>query len=211
MDALILAAGLGTRMEDLIEKIPKPLLKINDKPLISYTLDLIFELPFENIYVNTHYKADILKTYLSDKYPRVKISYEEKILGTGGGIKRIQEKDLFIINTDNLWQHSFCKEIEKAIVYFSDHNEIENMLLVNSHFGEFDLEVNDNIIKFPSKNKNTRFQGCHFLRNNCLSEYPDIFDIPSYWINCSREKKLFGYNTTTNNPHIGTKELYLQY
>ncbi len=211
MDALILAAGLGSRMEDLTEEIPKPLLKINDKPLISYALDIISELQFENIYVNTHYKADKLKIYLNDKYPKVKISYEKKILGTGGGVKKVQVKDLFIMNTDNLWQSSFSSEIDNALNYFSDHHEIENMLLVNSQFSEFDLEVNNHIINFPSKNRNTKFQGCHILRNNSLIEYPDIFNIPSYWANCSKNKKLFGYETSTNNPHIGTKELYLQY
>ncbi len=211
MDALILAAGLGSRMEDLTEEIPKPLLKINDKTLISYALDITSQIQFENIYVNTHYKAERLKIYLNNKYPEVKISFEKKILGTGGGIKKVQERDLFIINTDNLWQSSFSLEIKNAINYFSDHHEIENMLLVNSQFSEFDLEINNDRINFPSQNKNTKFQGCHILRNNSLNDYPDIFNIPSYWINCSKNKKLFGYETSTNNPHIGTKELYLQY
>ncbi len=211
MDALILAAGLGSRMGSLTEDLPKPLLKINNKTLISYALDIISEFPFENVYVNSHYKGDQLKLYLNEKFPNVQISYEEKILGTGGGIKKVQGNDLFIMNTDNIWQTSFLIEIENAINHFSNHKEIENMLLVNSTLGEFDLEINDNRINFPSPNKNTKFQGCHILRNNSLNKYPHIFDIPTYWKECSKREKLYGYITFTNNPHIGTKELYLQY
>ena len=61
MDALILAAGFGSRMGDLTEKIPKPLLNVNQKPLITYALELIESLSLDNIYVNTHYQANILQ------------------------------------------------------------------------------------------------------------------------------------------------------
>ena len=50
MDALILAAGFGSRMGDLTEKIPKPLLNVNQKPLITYALELIESLLLDNIY-----------------------------------------------------------------------------------------------------------------------------------------------------------------
>ena len=109
MDALILAAGLGSRMEDLTNDIPKPLLKINNKTLISYALDIATKLPLSNIYVNTHYQADKLSQYLIKEYPHIIISHENLILGTGGGIKKVQKQDLLVMNTDNLWQLSFIR------------------------------------------------------------------------------------------------------
>ena len=211
MDALILAAGLGSRMEDLTNDIPKPLLKINNKTLISYALEIATKLPLSNIYVNTHYQADKLNQYLIEEYPHIIISHENLILGTGGGIKKAQKQDLLVMNTDNLWQLSFISEIEKAIAHFSQNQNIENLLLVNSDSSNNDLEINDKNIIFPSYKKNTKFQGCHLLRNESLNEYPDIFDIPLYWKDCSMKQRLFGFETSTKNPHIGTKELYLQY
>ena len=211
MDALILAAGLGSRMEDLTNDIPKPLLKINNKTLISYALDIATKLPLSNIYVNTHYQADKLNQYLIEEYPHIIISHENLILGTGGGIKKVQKQDLLVMNTDNLWQLSFISEIEKAMAHFSQNLHIENLLLVNSDSSNNDLEINDKNIIFPSYKKNTKFQGCHLLRNESLNEYPDIFDIPLYWKDCSMKQRLFGFKTSTKNPHIGTKELYLQY
>ena len=81
MEALILAAGLGSRMEDLTRNTPKPLLKIKDKTLISYALDITSQLPLNNIYVNTHYLADQLNDYLQDLYPQIIISHENTIFG----------------------------------------------------------------------------------------------------------------------------------
>ena len=211
MDALILAAGLGSRMEDLTNDIPKPLLKINNKTLISYALEIATKLPLSKIYVNTHYQADKLNQYLIQEYPHIIISHENLILGTGGGIKKVQKQDLLVMNTDNLWQLSFISEIEKAIAHFSQNHHIENLLLVNSDSSNNDLEINNKNIIFPSYKKNTKFQGCHLLRNESLNEYPDIFDIPLYWKDCSIKQRLFGFETSTKNPHIGTKELYLQY
>ena len=63
MDVLILAAGFGSRMGELTEKIPKPLLRVNQKPLISYALDLVQQISFETIYVNTHYQAETLQKF----------------------------------------------------------------------------------------------------------------------------------------------------
>ena len=65
MDALILAAGYGMRMDNLTKDIPKPLLKIKNKTLISYAIDLIKNMSFDKIYINTHYKHNICLLYTS--------------------------------------------------------------------------------------------------------------------------------------------------
>ena len=91
MDVLILAAGLGTRMEDLTRDLPKPLLPVKGKPLIDYAFDLIKPLQTENIYVNTHYHADLVQSHISKNYENIKISFEPEILGTGGGIKKFSK------------------------------------------------------------------------------------------------------------------------
>ena len=212
MDALILAAGFGSRMGDLTEKIPKPLLNVNQKPLITYALEITESLSLDNIYVNTHYQADILQKFLKQNYPHIKISHEIDILGTGGGIKKIQNQDILILNTDNLWQPEFNLEIKRGISLFQKDNNIENLLLVNSKSNFLDLDISKNFeINFPSVKKNTQFQGCHLLRHSALNSYPEIFDIPNYWKDCSQRNKLYGYETSTFNSHIGTKELYLKY
>ena len=56
--AIILAAGLGTRMQPLSDQIPKPLIEVKGKPLIKHCIDLLSDIGFEKICINVHYKAD---------------------------------------------------------------------------------------------------------------------------------------------------------
>ena len=212
MDVLILAAGLGTRMEDLTKDLPKPLLLVKGKPLIDYALNLIEPLQTKNIFVNTHYHADLIQSHISKNYENIKISFEPEILGTGGGIKKIHQNDLLVLNTDNLWQAQFTQEIKSAWDHFQNNLNIDNLLLTRSKSDFHDLEILPNqSIQFPSNQCNAQFQGCHFIRQGVLENYPDKFNIPSYWNNCSKENKLFSFMTTIENTHIGTKDLYLKY
>jgi NDP-sugar pyrophosphorylase family protein len=212
MDALILAAGYGMRMDNLTKDVPKPLLKIKNKTLISYAVDLIKNMSFDKIYINTHYKHNMLEKFVSENYPDISISYEETILGTGGGIKKIQKNDIVILNTDNLWDQSFENELEGSIKFFEENKNFDNVLLINSKNYNFDLEVNnDGLINFPSKIYNTSFQGCHIIRKNSLYPYPEIFNIQDFWKDCSLNEKIYGYETTVTNAHVGTKDEYLKY
>ena len=212
MDALILAAGYGMRMDNLTKDIPKPLLKIKNKTLISYAIDLIKNMSFDKIYINTHYKHNMLERFISENYPDISISYEETILGTGGGIKNIQRNDTIILNTDNLWGQSFENELEKSIKFFDENKSFDSVLLINSKNNNFDLEVNnEGLINFPSKLCNTSFQGCHIIRKNSLHPYPEIFNIQDFWKDCSLNEKIYGYETTKINAHVGTKDEYLKY
>ena len=212
MDALILAAGYGMRMDNLTKDIPKPLLKIKNKTLISYAIDLIKNMSFDKIYINTHYKHNMLERFISENYPDISISYEETILGTGGGIKNIQRNDTVILNTDNLWDQSFENELEKSIKFFDENKSFDSVLLINSKNNDFDLEVNnEGLINFPSKICNTSFQGCHIIRKNSLHPYPEIFNIQDFWKDCSLNEKIYGYETTKINAHVGTKDEYLKY
>ena len=212
MDALILAAGYGMRMDNLTKDIPKPLLKIKNKTLISYAIDLIKNMSFDKIYINTHYKHNMLERFISENYPDITISYEETILGTGGGIKNIQTNDTVVLNTDNLWDQSFENELEKSIKFFDENKSFDSVLLINSKNNNFDLEVNnEGLINFPSKLCNTSFQGCHIIRKNSLHPYPEIFNIQDFWKDCSLNEKIYGYETTVTNAHVGTKDEYLKY
>ena len=212
MDALILAAGYGMRMENLTKDTPKPLLKIKNKTLISYAIDLIKNMSFDKIYINTHYKHNMLERFVSENYPDISISYEETILGTGGGIKNIQKNDIVILNTDNLWDQSFENDLEKSIKFFDENKSFDSVLLINSKNNNFDLEVNnEGLINFPSKLYNTSFQGCHIIRKNSLHPYPEIFKIQDFWKDCSLNEKIYGYETTVINAHVGTKDEYLKY
>ena len=212
MDVLILAAGLGTRMEELTQDLPKPLLPVQGKPLLEYAFNLVQPLKPNQIYVNTHYHAKLIDSYIKKNFENIHVSWEPEILGTGGVIKKIHQNDLLVLNTDNVWTSQFTHEIELAWQYFQNHQYIDNLLLTKRTNKSFDLEIlPDESIQFPSNTCNAQFQGCHFIRQGVLREYPEKFNIPTYWKKCSMQKKLFSFTTTAENTHIGTKDLYLKY
>lgn len=108
--ALVLAAGLGTRMRPLTQDRPKPLLPVGGKPLIDHMLDRLLEGGVEEVVVNVHYLADAMEAHLAGRRaPRLRISDERThLLETGGALKKARPMlgggPIFIGNTDSVWQ-----------------------------------------------------------------------------------------------------------
>jgi MurNAc alpha-1-phosphate uridylyltransferase len=107
LNGFILAAGYGKRMGEYTKKIPKPLLPINNIPLIYYSLYNFYRWKINKIYINVHYFSDIIVESLKN-YPHAELifSNEENILGTAGGIRTAIENNLnqhlVILNPDTI-------------------------------------------------------------------------------------------------------------
>jgi N-acetyl-alpha-D-muramate 1-phosphate uridylyltransferase len=107
--AIVLAAGLGTRMRPYNGHIPKPLVEIGGKSLIDYSLDRLADAGVESVVVNVHHLADILERHLAPRQrPHIVISDERgELLGTGGGIAKALPKlgdaPFFLANSDTVW------------------------------------------------------------------------------------------------------------
>src|SRR5580658_10319733 len=107
--AIVLAAGLGTRMRPYNGAIPKPLVEVGGKSLIDYPLDHLAQAGVERAVVNVHYLADALERHLAARTkPQIVISDERgALLGTGGGIAKALPKmgdaPFFLVNSDTLW------------------------------------------------------------------------------------------------------------
>ncbi len=107
--AIVLAAGLGTRMRPYNGQVPKPLVQIGGKSLIDYSLDRLADAGVERAVVNVHHLADALERHLaSRKRPHIVISDERaELLGTGGGIAKalpqLGDAPFFLVNSDTVW------------------------------------------------------------------------------------------------------------
>ncbi len=85
--AMVLAAGLGTRMRPLTLEMPKPMIEVQGRSLINRKIDLLVELGFERVVVNSCYLPDMLEAHLAKRNDvEVLISREEERLETGGGV-----------------------------------------------------------------------------------------------------------------------------
>lgn len=104
--AMVLAAGLGTRIRSLDPQTPKPLINVAGKPLIGYAMDTLAEGGVESFVVNVHHRADQIESYLKTQEGKtVRVSDErEQLLETGGGIVKalpwLGDQPFFCTNTD---------------------------------------------------------------------------------------------------------------
>jgi len=90
MRAMVLAAGLGTRLRPLTDRRPKALVELEGRTLIEITLARLRRCGVREVIVNAHHFADMLIDYLRsrDFGMRVEVSREEELLDTGGGLKK---------------------------------------------------------------------------------------------------------------------------
>ncbi len=90
MKAMVLAAGLGTRLRPLTEHRPKALVEIAGRTLLEITLARLLQFGVREVIVNVHHLADMVVEYLQahDFGIAVEVSREDLLLDTGGGLKR---------------------------------------------------------------------------------------------------------------------------
>jgi len=107
--AMVLAAGLGTRMRPFSGSLPKPLVRVGGKALIDYVLDRLAEQDVERAVVNVHHLADQIERHVAARRrPQIIISDERReLLGTAGGVIKalpeLGDGPFFHVNSDTIW------------------------------------------------------------------------------------------------------------
>lgn len=107
--AMVLAAGLGTRMRPLTDTRPKPLVSLAGRALIDHVLDRIADAGIGHAIVNVHYRADQIEAHIQNRQrPCIVVSDErDALLDTGGGVKRALTKlgaaPFLVHNSDSVW------------------------------------------------------------------------------------------------------------
>jgi len=135
--AMVLAAGLGTRMRPLTDTTPKPLVKVGGKALIDYALDRLAAAGVETAVVNVHHFADQIERHLAARQaPRIVVSDERAaLLDTGGGVvKALPElggAPFFHVNADTLWIDGVKPNLESLAAGF-DPGAMDALLLLAS-------------------------------------------------------------------------------
>ena len=138
MRAMILAAGLGKRMRPLTEKIPKPLLKDDDKPLIEHLILRLVEGGITGVVVNHYYLGEMIEKVLGDGARfgiEILYSKETTLLETGGGVinslGKLKDESFIVVNADIWTDFNFAslKQIHEGkylahliLVENSEHN-----------------------------------------------------------------------------------------
>jgi len=197
--AIILCAGYGKRVLPLTKKTPKPLLTINEIPLIEYSIKVLKALGIKEVGVNVHHLKEKIIDYLNKNYPEIKIFEEKIILDTGGALanaKHFLSDDYFIVlNSDTVWQQSYISNMKSLIKKTVENKFLAGLLLVKKEnsfdtnlSADFSLE-NDHLIN----KKEFIYTGFQLLNSKLLNDKEArSFSVKEIWDDLIENKKITG-------------------
>ena len=216
---MVLAAGLGKRMQPLTLNKPKPLLEINNISLLERAINLLINCGVQEISINVHYLSDQIKSFINKKKFSTKINISDEtelLLDTGGGVlagtNNFNDNPFFVINPDTLWNKAYLGEVKKLEeIYFE--NSKPSLLLVDktlsldtSFVGDFNLKE-----RLVSKDKENQFifTGMQITKRSFLSsEKSKIFSMNKIWSDLIKNKNLYGLESKQKFYHLNTFEMY---
>ncbi|MEW5766238.1 MAG: NDP-sugar synthase [bacterium] len=230
MKAMILAAGLGTRLRPLTHRCPKVMIPVANRPLIEHTLCFLRRFGIREAIINLHYLPEIIKKRLGDGYRlgmKIAYSYEPTIMGTAGGLKQteyfLKGETFILINGDTLIDF----DLKAALAYHKAKQALATMILTDyrPEFGAVEVDQEGRIrdivgilnqrdeVGAPSAIPMT-FVGLHILE-------PKIFDyIPQgrpaeinreiYPAMIKEGKRIYGYQMQGYFRDLGEVSSYLE-
>ncbi|WP_054031985.1 sugar phosphate nucleotidyltransferase [Desulfatitalea tepidiphila] len=180
MKALILAAGLGTRLLPYTRHTPKPLFTINRRPVLALTIERLQRAGCRAVIVNTHHLHERIEAFLSETTWSLPVTarYEPEILGTGGAVRNTADLwadgPLLVINAD------VVSDIDLAQVY-RYHRQAECSVTMVMHdwpeFNTVTVDADDRVVDFAAGEPQAgqhrmAFTGIHVLNRRVLDYLP---------------------------------------
>lgn len=220
MEAMIFAAGLGTRMQHFTKNKPKALVEINSQPLIGYSIDYLKKAGVSKIIVNAHHFAEQIKSYFTNHSFGIDILISdetEKLLDTGGGLKKasnlFSKKDsIIVVNADIVTNIDIEKMLAKhrkekhlATLAVSDRESTRKLIFdkkKNSLIGWKNLKTGE-IIKHSNvdaANYELAFSGLQILSPEIFHFMPEkeVFSIIELYLNICNTQKIAAFLHNNN-------------
>jgi len=221
--AMVLAAGLGTRMKPLTDDRPKALVEVGGRALIDHVLDRMADAGATTAVVNVHWFADRLEAHLAarGRGPAIVISDErEELLETGGGLKKatplLGPDPVFVANIDSIWiDHG---DALGDLVRLWDPERMDAALLLarlecSSGFdgnGDFFLAEDEpgqgGVLTFRDEAASApyAYMGVHICQPGYVDSGPDgAFSLSGLWRKSAAEGRLYGCVLNGDWMHVG--------
>lgn len=195
MKAMILAAGRGERMGELTQKIPKPLTQLGKSTLLEHNLQRVKRSGIKDIVINVSWLGDQIITYLDKLNLGLNITIlneGDKILGTGGGIKKaisvLGEDPFYLVNADLFTDFEINSSLE------IETGKLGHLILVKNppHHPKGDFCLEGNTLR-PGDNNTYTFSGISLLSPNLLLDCEDdVFPLEPVLKEASQNRMLTG-------------------
>ena len=213
MEAMIFAAGLGTRLRPLTNDRPKALVEVCGKTLLKHCIEMLIGNGATRIVINVHHFAEMMKEYISSlKYNiDIQISDESQLLlDTGGGLKKAiglfsGKEPIVIANVDILTNINLRQMMQQHIDSKTDatlairQRQSSRVLLFDSQMqlgGWQNVKTGESIIVSHSKDlKPFAFSGIHIMSPSLFNKFPDdeVFPIIPHYLKLAESHKIIGY------------------
>lgn len=222
--AMVLAAGLGTRMRPITNSMPKPLVKVAGKTLLDYALDHLQQADVETAVVNVHHFADQMLTHMAQRQePRIVISDEqERLLNNGGGLvqglKLLPPGPLLVMNADLFWigeKPDQPTNLQRLSAFFDPEIMDIAMLCVKlenttGHNGknDFNLAPDGRLSRYQQGDPNPFvYCGALAMHSSLLDDAPtEPFNINIYFDRAIAKGRLYGLELQGHWLTVGTPE-----
>ncbi|MBP1858794.1 nucleotidyltransferase family protein [Rhizobium herbae] len=223
-NAMVLAAGLGTRLRPITDTMPKPLVPIADKPMIDYVLDLLDGAGVETVAVNVHHFADSMEAHLAKRSrPRIVISDERAaLMNSGGGLakglKLLPEGPVLVMNADLFWvgeKPGSPSNLERLASFFDPQTMDMALLCVRNenttgHSGklDFSLDAQGRLSRYKDGMENpVVYAGAIAMHSRLFADAPeDAFNLNIYFDRAIANNRLFGIVLEGHWLTVGTPE-----
>jgi len=208
--AMVMAAGLGTRMRPLTDHLPKPLIKVAGKPMIDGILERLADAGVERAVVNVHAFAEMMAEHIAARErPRVVVSDErERLLGTGGGLKKARallgDDPIWVANSDYVWWDGARPALD-ALSAAWDPERMDALLLVLPQEqteglgdrGDFFLADDGRLThRGQAARAPLHYVGFQILKPSLVDDRPDgPFSLFEVWMDLQSKGRLFGVTT----------------
>ncbi len=218
--AMVLAAGLGTRMRPLTDTMPKPLVPVDGKALIDHVLDRLESVGVTGVVINTHYLAEQLENHLSRRETsQIRISREDELLDTGGGIanalEMLGDEPFYVVNTDAFWLNGPFDALSRMAATWQE-DEMDGLLLLHSTVeaygytgqGDFNAGGDGCLTRRPEGEVSPwLFTGIQLLQPRLFDDAPKgAFSLNALYDQAMKNERLFGAVHDGEWFHVGSPE-----
>lgn len=230
MKAMVLAAGIGTRLRPLTNSLPKPLLPLGPHPLLVWNLLLLRKHGITKVMINLHYLGEQIQAIIGDGSQwglHVTYSVEPVLLGTGGGLKQVESffegEPFLVVNGDTV----FDLDLSAMIAHHRQADAIATMALRDDsdveQWGVIETDPQDRVLTITGRGQSASvareamirrmFAGIHVIDPVLLRHIPQgvpssIIDAYVLWL--ERGAMVSSYLLTSYWSDVGTPERYAQ-
>jgi D,D-heptose 1,7-bisphosphate phosphatase len=217
MEAIVLAGGFGTRLQSVVNNVPKPMADINGKPFLEYILEFLKKNSITRVILSIGYKKEVIESYFGKKFKDIEIIYskENEPLGTGGAIKKAlslcKEENVFVLNGDTFFDLDLAELMNKHIKYSADVTLSLKKMYEFDRYGKVLVEKN-RVVGFTEKTftkKGFVNGGIYVVKNNLLNCLEDKFSFEKDFLEQKfKNLKIYSYVSKSYFIDIGVPEDY---